>query len=570
MPRRDPSADWLSGGGGMGERIRSFDWSETPLGPVDGWSQGLRSATSSCLGSRFPIVIYWGPEFVTLYNDAYAPILAGKHPLALGRPCREVWGEIWDVIAPMLHNVVATGEATWSDNQLLVLERHGSPEECYFSFSFSPVRSEDHVGGVFTAVIEHTQRIVGERRVIALQELGARATKAKTAEGACAIAGETLARHPKDIPFALLYLMEADGKRLQLVGSAGVGEDDRISPPVIDLDVGPNDARPWPVAEALRTDAIQIVEDVAGRFGCAVPPGPWSHPPRDAVLAPIRSNIAGKPAGILVAGISAHLSLDDLYRSFYELVASQIANAIANAVAYEAKRRRAEALAEIDRAKTVFFSNVSHEFRTPLTLMLGPLEDLKGELGRSASPASVRQYQQIDLVHRNGLRLLKFSARELLAIVASNLKLARLRREAHAALRESEERFRHMADNAPVMVWVTGPDAACSYHSKSWYDFTGQTPETGLGFGWIDAVHPDDRLCVHDAFLAASARQEAFRLEYRLVAGMANMDGRSTRPGLASTRRANSSAVSARSSTSPTASRRKKANAFCSRSSITA
>ena len=164
--------------GEMGERICSFDWSKTPLGSLDEWPQSLRSALSICLGSRFPIVIYWGSEFITLYNDAYAPILAGKHPRALGQPCREVWGEIWDVIGPMLQSVVATSEATWSDNQLLILQRNGFAEECYFSFSFSPVRSEDDcVGGVFTAVIEHTQRVVGERRIIALQELGARAQK---------------------------------------------------------------------------------------------------------------------------------------------------------------------------------------------------------------------------------------------------------------------------------------------------------------------------------------------------------------------------------------------------------
>ena len=122
---------------------------------------------------------------------------------------------------------------------------------------------------------------------------------------------------------------------------------------------------------------------------------------------PIRSNIPHQLAGILVAGVSAHLKLDDLYGSFYELVASQIATAIANARTYEAERRRAEALAEIDRAKTAFFSNVSHEFRTPLTLMLGPLEEVKGELGRSAALLSTSQYRQIDLAHRNGLRLLK-------------------------------------------------------------------------------------------------------------------------------------------------------------------
>ena len=232
---------------------------------------------SICLGSRFPIVIYWGCEFVTLYNDAYASILGSKHPQALGKPCRQVWTEIWDVIEPMLQGVVATSEATWSDNQLLMLRRHGFPEECYFSFSFSPVRSEDDaVGGVFTAVIEHTQRVVGERRLVALRDLGARGTEAKTAQEACAIAAQTLSEHGKDIPFALLYLIDGDGNRARLVGAAGVdAAGNCIQPSVVDL-VGLPDQQSWPLAQVVRTDAVQVVDDLAGRFGAAVPLGPWS------------------------------------------------------------------------------------------------------------------------------------------------------------------------------------------------------------------------------------------------------------------------------------------------------
>src|SRR5581483_6470588 len=169
-----PAMTWLAGGGEMGERMRALDWAKTPLGSIDRWPQSLRSAISTCIGSRFPIVLYWGPQLVVLYNDAYAEILGGKHPWALGRPCSEVWSEIWDVIAPMLDGVVTTGQATWSEDQLLVLERRGYPEECYFSFSFSPVRGEDGgVDGVFTAVIESTGRVLGERRLALLTELAA-------------------------------------------------------------------------------------------------------------------------------------------------------------------------------------------------------------------------------------------------------------------------------------------------------------------------------------------------------------------------------------------------------------
>ena len=181
MDRLQPlPADWLVGGGEMGARIRADDWSRTPLGPIEAWPQSLRSALSICLGSRFPIVLYWGADRTVLYNDAYAEILGTKHPWALGRACREVWAEIWDVIAPMLDGVVTSGEATWSDDQLLLLERRGYPEECYFSFSFSPVGGASRQAeGVFTAVIETTRRVLGERRLRTLRDLAARAALAK-------------------------------------------------------------------------------------------------------------------------------------------------------------------------------------------------------------------------------------------------------------------------------------------------------------------------------------------------------------------------------------------------------
>jgi signal transduction histidine kinase len=160
---------------------------------------------------------------------------------------------------------------------------------------------------------------------------------------------------------------------------------------------------PWPVAEALQGPRIQVVENLAGRF-VRIPPGPWSDPPNSAVVVGIPSNNPREPAGFLILGVSARLKLDGFYKDFIELVKNQIATAITNARAYEEERKRAEALAELNRAKSAFFSNVSHEFRTPLTLMLGPLEDLLTKQQGSLSP---KTKAQLELVNRNGLRLLR-------------------------------------------------------------------------------------------------------------------------------------------------------------------
>ena len=397
--------DFLISGGEMGECIRAFDWSKTALGSVETWSPALRMMTSFLLVNRFPLLLWWGPHYVSIYNDAYIPVLGTKHPWALGQPVSECWKEIWHILQPLIDTPFTGGPATWNDDISLEINRHGFVEETHFTIAYSPVPDEtvpSGIGGVLATVHEITEKVIGERRVAALCDLGTQSAEAETAEEACRITATVLAGHEKDVPFALLYLIDADGRRAQLAGSTGVARDEPGCPPVLDL--GDGDESPWPVAALLRTETTQVIDNLGDLFGAAVLHSPWSHPPREAVLVPIRSNMAHQLAGMLVAGVSARLKLDELYRNFYELMAGQIATAIANARAYEEEKRRAEALAEIDRTKTAFFSNVSHEFRTPLTLMLGPVEEL---LGKSHTELSPSTKGQLELVNRNGLRLLR-------------------------------------------------------------------------------------------------------------------------------------------------------------------
>ena len=375
--------------------MRSLDWSKTPLGPISSWPQSLKTSLSICLASRFPIVLYWGPEYVVLYNDAYSTILGSKHPWALGQRCRECWAEIWDTIGPMLDKVVRTGEATWSNDLLLQLERFGYPEECYFSFSFSPVRVETgDVGGVFTAVLETTEEVIGERRLRTLRDLAARGVDARSERDAWRIAAETMGENPQDIPFAILCQPAAEGG-LEVAETAGISHEHRLCGEV--CSAGSRLSRL--ARQAMDAGSSLTVQEL-DESAPGLPPGGWEVPPRSGVLIPIATPGQAQP-GLLLAGISPHKKLDEAYRTFFSLIARQIATSVADARAYEEERRRAEALAELDRAKTLFFTNISHEFRTPLTLMLGPLEDMLHKAdGREQS-------EQLEIVHRNGLRLLK-------------------------------------------------------------------------------------------------------------------------------------------------------------------
>jgi signal transduction histidine kinase/DNA-binding response OmpR family regulator/PAS domain-containing protein len=401
LPVSKVSPDWLVGGGEMGARMRALDWKQTPLGPVESWSPTLKMMTRFLLVNRMPILLWWGPQFCQLYNDAYRPILGAKHPQFLGRPTSECWAEIWDILRPLIETPFNGGPPTWMEDIELELNRYGFTEETHFTIAYSPVPDESvdgGIGGVIATVHEITEKVVGERRLVVLRELGTRAVEAKTAEEACAVAVATLGRYSKDVPFAVLYLMDDEAKQLRLAGAAGVAAGTALTPLTIDLE----SEQPWPLAAALQSETAQTVDDLATRFGAEVPTGPWSDPPREAVVTLIRSNVSHQPAGVLIAGISSRLRLDDSYLSFIELAATQIATAVANARAYEEERKRAEALAEIDRAKIAFFSNVSHEFRTPLTLMLGPLEDVIQE---QHLPQGIRE--RLSLAHRNSLRLLK-------------------------------------------------------------------------------------------------------------------------------------------------------------------
>lgn len=382
----------------MVERMRSFDWASTPLGRPEQWPRSLKTCVRIMLTSRQPIWIGWGEQLTYLYNDPYKAIIGGKHPEALGQPTSVVWREIWDVIGPMLSTAMRGHEGTYVEAQRLIMERYGYEEETYYTFSYSPVpNDEGGTGGIICANTDDTARVIGERQMALLREVAARAADARTIEDACTRASSALATNPFDLPFALIYLLDPDGKNsAALAGSVGIEHGHPAAPRHLSLE----DTSIWPLDHVLRGRETQIVA-LDGSFGSQALGG-WDRPPTRAAVLPIVPSGETGRAGFLVAGLNPFRLFDEGYAGFLGLVAGQISASIRNAEAYQEERKRSETLAELDRAKTAFFSNVSHELRTPLTLLLGPAEDAL--LDSETTPVN---RERLEIIHRNGLRLLR-------------------------------------------------------------------------------------------------------------------------------------------------------------------
>jgi PAS domain S-box-containing protein len=385
----------------MAGRMRAFEWSASALGSTHDWPENLRVAIRLCLTSRFPICLWWARPLRFLYNDAFRSWLSDtKHLRALMQLGREVWSEDWHIIEPMLERVLATGNATWSEDVELYHNRHVPQEEVYITWSFTPILAADGhtVDGIFCPCSETTEKVIGARRLETLRKLAVRASEARSVDAACDEAVAVLGENARDIPFAAIYVAtNGDDARLS---AAVLPRGEHCLPSTVRAS-DDDAASPWPLAWVLRTKRAADCLGIDAR-GVQLHAGPWPDLTQTALVVPIQA-AHDNLAGLLVVGVSPRRPLDAAYRTFFDLVAGHIATAISGAQAYEAQRERAEALAELDRAKTAFFSNVSHEFRTPLTLMLGPIEDI---LARADDEFTVSR-DELDLVHRNTLRLLK-------------------------------------------------------------------------------------------------------------------------------------------------------------------
>jgi PAS domain S-box-containing protein len=327
------------------------------------------------------IVLFWGPEFVAFYNDAYASTIGDKHPDALGRPASEYWAELWDDLEPLLKSVRDTGKTISAKDRPFYIERHGFPETVYMDISYSAVRGESGaVEGVLCLVNETTERVVAERTLRQSEE------------------------------------------RLRIA-----------------------------------TDAAAI--------------GTWDYDP-----------------------INGTLRWDDRCKALFGLPPS----------------------AEVDY--DTFLAGLHPDDREATNEAVQAALDAEGSGFYDVEYRTIGHQDGVERwIAATGRALLEGSGRERRAtrFIGTVIDITQ-RKQTEAAIREGEARFRNMADHSPVMVWVTEPDGRCTYLNKAWYEFTGQAPGDSEGFGWLDAVHPEDREWSSEAFVKANKERGPFRTEYRL------------------------------------------------------
>jgi len=345
------------------------------------------------LNSLFPTAIAWGPDLLMLYSDGYRPILGNKHPESLAQACRECWSEIWDVVAPLMLRPLHDGQATWLNEFLFEMDRHGYLEETYFVASYSAIPDGSRIGGVQVICYEVTEQVISARRLRTLSDLAVQLNREHDSVEICEVAARIL-DHSADLPFALLYLLEADGQTARLKAAAGLdGYLGPANPPTIDLKQLALDV--WPLAEVAASGRSLVLDDLDRRFGL-LPGGESPVPPHSALLLPLGPPGPAGHYGFLIAGLSPRLLLDDRYRGFLELAADQIATALRKARAHEEELRRTESLARADRAKDEFLAMLGHELRNPLSPIVTVLQlmKLRGESALADERAIIERHVQ--------------------------------------------------------------------------------------------------------------------------------------------------------------------------------
>jgi signal transduction histidine kinase len=339
--------DFLSGGGEMGERIRNFDWTGTPLGNPETWEHGLKTCVRIVLTSAQPMLVWWGPSLINIYNDSYAEFMGKKHPAGLGAKAADVWKDAWDILLPRIERV-QRNEGTCDEALLFILDRKGYHEEAYVSFCYSPVQGDDGtVNGLFCACSDNTERIVNERAVQTLHDLGAVVFDDKSLQVIYRNVADALGKNDRDFPFAIIYEIDNENKKAAAVASAGTNNKQYLLPATIDVLAPTTTTREFCQAYACN----KLIVSEKSIINQDIPKGRWKAPANQFVYIPVSAVGSDHPYAIIFAALNPYRPFDNHFKQFCELIGERVALEINKMLALEEERKREEALIGIVEQK---------------------------------------------------------------------------------------------------------------------------------------------------------------------------------------------------------------------------
>jgi len=501
------NVQFMAGGGEMGALIRSKDWNKTSLGPPEEWPQSLCTSISILLNAKFPMFLWWGHELTCFYNDAYRPSLGlnGKHPGILGKCAAEAWPEIWNIIKPLIDQVLSGGESIWNEDQLIPIYRNGKIEDVYWTFSYSPVNDESgKVAGVLVICSETTEKINTFKN---LEESNKRYINnvLQAPVAMCIFRGKN---HVVEI--ANKMMLELWGKKAAQV----------INKPIFKG-----------LPEAKGQGLEQLIDGVFNSGEKFVAYERHVKLPRNGKIETTYINFvyeAFKDSNGLVSGIIAIA---------YEVTLQVIARKKVE----ESEERFQAAVAAVQGILWTNNARGEMEGKQPgWELLTGQnYEDYQGYgWSKAIHPKDVQPTlaawkkavtERTAFVFEHRLLMKNgqwgiFSIRSIPLLnkdgfvsewvgVHTNITAQRL---SEAAVKESEQRFRNVANSAPVLIWMAGTDKFCNFFNKAWLTFTGRTMKEENGNGWTDGIYQDDFEKCLDIYITSFDKREEFYMEFRL------------------------------------------------------
>lgn len=550
MSGEDPFP-YLRDAGGINELFRTHNWSATQLGDPQTWPANLHAAVNISLNSGFPIAIYWGDDFTLLYNEAYSAIPGNKHPWALGKPGKIAWAEIWDGLERQFHDVLKEGKVIRSPDSLLLMQRYGYTEECYFDYSLSPIRdAQGNIGGVFNAVIETTYRVLNERRNRILNQFAKAVNTPRSKTEALTIIGEQLETVIQDIPFCLLYAVEKDQSRLELVSGIEKDSMDQIN---------------WPLNQIRKQNSSIVIKQLGEYISTPISTY-WPECCEEAMIVPLKNSV-GTFSGFMVAGINPRKRLGNEYKYFIEQVAGYISTTISNGKIYEEEisirkqlvqredslRRKIEeqlklvalvnnsvdlmSILELDGKNSYVnpagmdmlgFESYEHVLSTPIAHLHTPddiefvqqlvLPAIMNE-GKWSGQMNVRHLRtgEIFPVYNNAIRIDDPETNQTIAVGAVMRDL-RPELASQKALIESERNLRSIIIHAPVaMCIMMGSDFVIEIANEMMIQLWGKTSEEVINRPVFDAVPEARRQGLEEVLMKVYHSGESFKANEREV-----------------------------------------------------